>query len=88
MLRLFHYILSVNRKRRSLAVTIALRILRLVRDIEQDEAYRYSDKLDEFELDSLKVHRCDYTEIEEEYSNCEYTLGFLECAIDDLEFAY
>ena len=88
MLKLFRSILSADRKRRSLAIALALRLLRLIHDIEKDELYRYSDKLDEFDLDSEKVHSCDYTAIEEECSNCEYALGYLECAIEDLEFAY
>jgi len=88
MLKLFRAVLSVDRKRRSLAVGLALRLLRLVRDIEKDEAYRYSDRLDEFDLDSHIVSRCEYIAIEEVYSECEYTLGFLESAIEDLEFAY
>jgi len=88
MLKLFRAILSVDRKRRCLAVGLALRLLRLVRDIEKDEAYRYSDKLDEFVLDSTNVSRRDYIAIEEEYSLCECALDFLESAIEDLEFAY
>jgi hypothetical protein len=71
-----------------LAVRLALRLLRLIHDIEKDEAYYYSDRLDEFDLDSQNISRCDYIAIEEKYSECECTLGFLESAIEDLEFAY
>ena len=88
MIKLFRAILSVHRKRRGLAVRLALRLLRLVRDIEKDEMYRYSDKLDELDLTPENVSRCDYTAIEEKCSDCECTLGFLDSAIEDLEFAY
>jgi len=88
MLKFFRTILFTDRKRRSLAVRLALRLLRLIHDIEKDEAYYYSDRLDKFDLDSHNISRCDYIAIEEKYSECEYTLGFLESAIEDLEFAY
>ena len=88
MLKFFRAILSVDRKRRRLAVGLVLWLLRLLRDIEKDEAYRYSDKLDEFDLDPQNVTRADYIAMEEVYSECEFVLGFLESAIEDLEFAY
>ena len=90
MLKFFRTILFTDRKRRSLAVRLALWLLRLIHDIEKDEAYYYSDRLDKFDLDSHthNFSRCDYIAIEEKYSECEYTLGFLESAIEDLEFAY
>ena len=88
MSKLFRSILSADRKRRSFAVGLALWLLRLVSDIEQDEMYRYSDKLDEFDSDSGNVSRQVYNAIEEEYLVCECALGFLESAIEDLEYAY
>ena len=88
MLKLLRFILSANRKRRGLAVGLTLRLLRLIRDIEKDEAYRYSDKLDELDLDSGDVSSRVYDAIEEEYTTCECILGFLDSAIEELEFAY
>ena len=43
MLKLLRSILSVDRKRRNLAVGFALWLLRLVRDIEKDKMDCYSD---------------------------------------------
>jgi len=88
MLKLFRYILSTNRKHRRFAVGFALPLLRLIRDIERDETYRYSDKLDELDLDSENLSMCEYNAIEENYTICEHTLDFLDSAIEDLEFAY
>jgi len=88
MIKLLRAILSADRKRRALAVGLVLQLLRLVYDIEKDEAYRYSDKLDEFDLDHQIDSRADYTAIEERCTECECSLGFLESAIEDLEFAY
>ena len=88
MLKLFRSILTADRRRRRLAVGLALRLLRLLRDIERDEAYRYSDKLDEFDSGPQYVSRHDYNAVEECYLDCESALGFLESAIDDLEYAY
>ena len=88
MLKLFRAFLSTDRKRRSLAVGFAIWLLRLVCDIENDEMNRYSDRLDEFDSDSHNVPLCDYNAAEEGYTECESILGFLESAIEDLEFAY
>ena len=89
MLKLFRFILIASRKRRGLVIRFTLRILRLIRDIEKDEAYRYSDKLDELDLVSGYVSSHDYYNvIEEKYSVCEHTRDFLDSAIEDLEFAY
>jgi hypothetical protein len=71
-----------------LAVGIALRLLRAVRNVEEDEASRYSDMLDGFDLDSENVSRREYAAAEDEYLNCEYAAGMLESAIDDIKFAY
>jgi len=57
-------------------------------DAEKDELYRITDKLDEFDWESESASRQDYITLEEKYSSCEFTLGFLESAIEDLEFAY
>jgi hypothetical protein len=87
MKKLFHSILSANRKRRDVVVTFALWVLRQVRDVEKDEMHRYSDKLDEHVVpEPESVFGREYAEIEDEYSNCEYSLGVLEYAIESLEF--
>jgi len=91
MQKLFRSFLSANRKRREKAAGFALRLLRLLRDVEETEMYRYSDELDKIDLyngDYGCVHNREYAAIEDECTNCECALGFLECAIDDLKFAY
>jgi len=88
MVKLFQSILSASRKRRSFVLGAALWLLRTVRDVEKDETYRYSDKLDEFNLVLENHSQLDYYALEDEYLNCENALGFLESAIEDLEFAY
>ena len=85
---LFRPILSAARKRRCLVVSASLWLIRRVRDAEETELHRYSDKLDEFDFTFEGDYRREYDMIEGEYSCCELTLGFLRCAIDDLEFAY
>jgi len=86
MLKLFRSILSADRKRRRFAVSLALRLLWVIRDIEKDEMYRFSDMLDD--SDAHTVSRREYNAMEEAYSDCECALGFLDSAIEDLEFAY
>ena len=88
MLRLLRIILSTDRKHRRLAVRLALRLLKLVRDVEKVEVYRYSDMLDETGLGSNNASNVDYAAIDEVYSNCEYALDALESAIEDLEYTY
>jgi hypothetical protein len=88
MIKLFQSILAANRKRRCRVAGLTLWLLRLIRDVEETEMYRYSDELDKINLVPEKVPRRDYAAIEEECFNCECALGFLECAIDDLKFAY
>ena len=81
-------ILSSGRKRRRRAVGLAIWLLRLVHDIEMGETCRYSDELDRLDSMPVRVSRCKYNEVEEEYTSSECALGFLESAIEDLEFAY
>lgn len=88
MLKLFRPFLSGSRKRRCLLAGFTLRLLRLLRDIEETEMCRFSDKLDEFDFVPGSVSRLAYAAIEEECIYCECAVGFLACAIDDLEFAY
>jgi len=88
MLILFQSLFSANRKRRCWLAGLALRLLQLVRDIEEIEMNRYSDKLDGLDSNPESVSRREYATTEEECLNCECALGFLECAIDDVKFAY
>jgi len=88
MLKLFKPILSASRKCRCFAVSVALRLLRAVRDAEIDESCRFSDKLDEFDLTPENIPRRCYTAAEDDYLNSEEALGFLDSAIEDLVFAY
>jgi hypothetical protein len=78
---------SVKRKRRSLVIKITLWLLKKTYDTEKGEMYRYSDKLDQLDLYENVSHH-EYTAIEEEYLHCECALGHIDCAIEDLEFAY
>lgn len=88
MLKLLKNILAANRERRYRAVSVAIRVLRLIRDIETVELRRCSNKLDELDRAYCDVSKHDYILTEEECSNCENALEFLECAITDLEYAY
>lgn len=88
MQKLIHSILSANRKRRCLAVGFALWLLRIIHAIEEDEMNRYSDKLDEFDPVPDDASRRSYNAIESDCLDCEYAIGFLVSAIEDLEFAY
>ena len=88
MNKLFRFILFSSHKRRRKAVGVTLWLLRQVFEIEKDEMYRYSDQLDCFDVKPVGILRHDYIELEEQYSCCEYVLGFLESAIEDLEYVY
>jgi hypothetical protein len=88
MVKLFQSILSANRRHRSLTIRSALWLMRSVRDAENDEMCRYSDKLDKFDSEPDIVSRHIYVAVEEEYSTCETALEFLNSALEFLEFAY
>jgi hypothetical protein len=88
MQKLARSILSANRKRRSIAVSFALWLLRIIHDIEEGEMNRFSDKLDELDPVATDASRRAYNAVEDEYLDCEYVIGFLLSAIEDLEFAY
>jgi hypothetical protein len=88
MQKLFRFFLSAKRKRRGLIVGAALWMLRQVYDVEKDELYRYYNRLEDFDWDSENVSKSVYAAIEDECWNCEHSLGFLDSAIEDLEFAY
>jgi hypothetical protein len=66
----------------------ALRLLHILRDVEESEMCRYSDKLDMLDRGSVPAPYSSYAAIEDACTECECALGFLICAIDDLKFAY
>jgi hypothetical protein len=88
MILLFHSILSASRKRRDLAVSAALWLLRQVRDVEEDEMHRYESKLDKLDSTPGSVSKREYAAVEDEYSECEYSLGVIDNAIEDIALAY
>jgi len=71
-----------------MAVGFSLWLLRQVCDVEKEETYRNSDRLDELSLNPESFSRHAYIAVEDDYLNCECALGFLESAIEDLELAY
>jgi hypothetical protein len=81
MLKLLQPILS-TRKRRSSAAAAALWLLRIVQNAEKDTVYRYSNKISESDF------RRGRNVIDDFGLNSEQTLGFLESAIENLEYAY
>ena len=86
--KLFRFFLRSGRKRRCLLAGVAIRLLKLLRDVEFDEMYRYSDMLGKSDSGMVPVSHQKYTEIEEDYTYSEYALSVLITAIDELEFAY
>ena len=80
--------LATSHKRRCLMARFALRLLHILRDVEESEMCRFSDELDMLNRGSGVVSRRSYVVIEEACTECECALGFLLCAIDDLNFAY
>jgi len=88
MLKLLKSTLTSNRKRRCRALSAAIWLLRIIYDIETAEMNRYSKMLDEFDCIPGKVSKREYALTEEECISSECALGFLECAITDLEYAY
>lgn len=88
MRSMFRAVLAVSRKRRSAVVRVILRLLWLVHDIEDNEMYRFSDKLDNFNANPGCVSCRVYGAVEDDFLDCESTLEFLVSAIEDLEFAY
>ena len=88
MKKIFWFIMVSGRRRRCHAAGLALWLLRQIRDVENGEMWRCSDLLDSFAADIAGVSLSKYNAIEDEYLNCEYAVGFLDCAIEDLESAY
>jgi hypothetical protein len=88
MNKLFRVFLASRRKRRSNLVGVALWLVRMVRDVENDELSRKSDLLDRLDDEGEWISCREYIAAEDEYIICEYSMGFLDCAITDLEYAY
>jgi hypothetical protein len=88
MKNLFRSFIAAKRKRRRLALGVALYLLCILRDIEYEEMERHNQILCSFEDDSGADSRCLFLNAEDEWSACEHALGFIDCAIDDLKFAY
>lgn len=86
MQKIFRFFLASGRKRRCLVVFVTLWLLRLLRDVENSDLERHSDKLNSF--DFKETISLNYMAIEDEYLSCEYRLNSLESAIEELEFAY
>jgi len=86
MQKLFRSALSANRKRRGRAVSVALWLLRIVRDIEKEEMYRLGRECNVYDWDSESDSTHVYENSEDEWSLCECALGFVDCAVNDLEF--
>ena len=88
MKKLIRFLLTSSRKRRCLSVRIILWILTMLRDAEEHEVWRCSDLLDSFDSGAGNVHKYNFYAVEDEYLSAENACGFLDCAIDDLNFAY
>jgi len=88
MKQLFRSFLAAKRNRRRLALRVAIRLLRIVRDIEFDEMEHYERLTCALDNNSIIDSQLSFLSAEDEWSASEHALGFLDCAIDDLNFAY
>ena len=89
MQKIFRFFLASSRRRRLRSIGAAMWLLRLVRDAEHDDMRTNEDMLEGFASGDERVFtRKIYNDIEEECLACEHAMGFLESAIDDLEFVY
>jgi len=87
MQKLFHSVLSAKRKYRGIVVGASLWLLRIVRDIEEEEMHRIARELRVYDWESEDASMDGYEALEEEDIRCDCALGFIECAIDDLDYA-
>jgi len=78
--------LTANRKHRSRVINVILWMLRLLRDIEEDEYWQTSELMDDINPWGDEVSRRKYADLEDQYILCENAIGFLEPAIENLEF--
>ena len=88
MQKLFHSILSAKRKYRGFVVGASLWLLRIVRDVEEEEINRVACEMRDYDWESDSPSPDGYEALEEEDARCDCALGFIGCAIDDLDFAY
>ena len=88
MKKICRFFLTSGRKRRCRTAGMALWLLRMLRDAENNEVWRYSDLLDSFDSECAGASKHKYHAVEEIYGECEYALNILDSAIDDLEIAY
>lgn len=79
---------SFSRKHRRRTMGIVLWLLWRIRDAEDDEMQRLSDQLDDFEFEMTEEITFDYAMVEDAYLSCQYALGYLNSAIEDLEYVY
>lgn len=88
MQKIFRFFLASDRRRRCLLVHAILWLLRLLRDVEQEEAQQYSDRLDCLDYEDGDDSRREFLAVEDEYLNCEHTANILESVIEDIECSY
>jgi hypothetical protein len=88
MHKLFHSILSAKRKYRGVVVGVSLWLLRIVRDVEEEEINRVAREMMAYDWESDSSSPDDYEALAEEDTRCDCALGFIECAIEDLDYAY
>jgi len=86
MQKLFHSILSAKRK--YIVVGASLWLLRIVRDVEEEEINRIAHEMRAYNWESDSSSPDNYEALEEEDTRCDCALGFIDCAIDDLDYAY
>ena len=79
--------MSASRKRRGVVVSASLWLLRIVRDVEEKEIHRIAHELRSYDWESESSSTENYTALEEEDTRCDCALSFIECAIDDLDYA-
>ena len=88
MQKLFHSILSAKRRYRGIVVGVSLWLLRIVRNIEEEEMRRIEREMTACIWEPDSSSQNSYDSLEEEDTRCDCALGFIGCAVDDLDFAY
>ena len=88
MHKAFRSLLTSDRKRRRRTAAMALWLLRLLRDAEEADLLGYSDRLDCLEFESNFNSRHEFLLLEDMYIECEHSLGMLDSAIEDINYAY
>ena len=86
MQKLFLFVMASSRKHRCRLIRAILWTLRLLRDLEEDEYWQNSELMDHIDPWGDDVSRREYAALEDKYILCENAIGFLEPAIEDLEF--